>query len=377
MDNPISNGLEMKQMRISLIVLLFSLSVLQFATISAVAQVQNPAGWPSPSTSDARLSGAEPGTGWIIGTIQATDRRDVSDATVELRGAKLQHMTTRSAPDGSFQITNVPTGEYEVIAQQGILQSRTEVFVTSGANWVTLTFQSQGTAADRSQAAVSAAQLAVPANAKRELLKAQDAVNKGKWDVANRYLQKALTLWPKYAEALVLRSLIERDQHFSSLAIVDAEKAVQFDPNYGRAYVVLGATYTDVNRWDDAVRTLDHGIAVAPTYWQGYYEMSRVLLLKGDSAAALRQAEKASTLAPNEFPTLHLIKGYAYLGLKNPASARAELETYVKLRPSGKPATKAREIISQLSASSDGHEGGNAATTPSGRESTTKAEDPR
>lgn len=362
-------------MRIRLIVVLFLLPVLHFATISAVAQVQNPAGWPSPSTSDARLSAAEPGTGWIIGTIQATDQREVSDATVELRGAKLQHMTTRSAPDGSFQITNVPTGEYEVVAQQGILQSRTEVFVTSGANWVTLTFQSQGTASDRSQATVSAAQLAVPANAKRELLKAQDAVNKKRWDVANRCLQKALTLWPKYAEALVLRSLIERDQHSSGLAIADAEKAVQSDPDYGRAYVVLGASYTDVNRWDDAVRTLDHGIAVAPSYWQGYYEMSRVLLLKGDSAGALRQAEKASSLAPTEFPTLHLIKGYAYLGLKNQTAARGELETYVKLKPNGEPATKAREILSQLSSSSPEHEGNNTTTPSVQQQPTTKSED--
>lgn len=365
-------------MRIRLVGVLSScLFILRLATISAGAQVQNPAGWPSPNTSDARLSAAtEPGTGWIIGTIQATDRRDVSDATVELRGAKLQNLTTHSAPDGTFQISNVPTGEYEVIAQQGILQSRTEVFITSGANWVTLTFQSQGTAAERSQTTVSAAQLAVPANAKRELVKAQDAANKGKWDAATRSIQKALTLWPKYAEALVLRSLIERGQHSSDLAIADAEKAVQFDPNYGRAYAVLGASYADVNRWDDAVRTLDHGIAVAPTYWQGYYEMSRVLLLKGDPAAALRQAEKASSLAPIDFPMLHLIKGYAYLGLKDQAAARTELETYVKVRPNGQPAVKAREVLSQLAASPPEHEGNNT-TTRSPQQPPTRADDPR
>ena len=327
------------------------------ALLSAVAQVQSPATWPPPNAADARLNPAEPGTGWILGTIQATDRREASDATVELRGARLQTRTTHSAPDGTFQMTNIPTGEYEVIAQQGIVQTRTEIFITAGANWVTLTFPSQGAPGDRSQATVSAAQLAVPPNARREYQKAQVAVNKGKWDIASQRLQKALILWPKYAEALVLRALIERDQHSSQLAIADAEKAVEYDPNYGRAYAVLGASYTDANRWDDAVRTLDHGIAVAPTYWQGYYELSRVLLLKGDSLAALRQAEKASSLVPTEFPVLHLIKGYAYLGLKNQLAARTELETYIKLKPTGQPAAKAKDILNQLSSSSPQKDG--------------------
>lgn len=353
------------------------LHVLCSALVCAVAQVQSPAAWPSSNTADARLNNAEPGTGWIIGTIQAVDRRDASDATVELRGARLQSMTTHSAPDGTFQMTNVPTGEYEVIAQQGIVQTRTEVFVSSGANWVTLTFPSRGTASERSQATVSAAQLAVPANARREYQKAQDAANKGKWDAASRCLQKALTLWPKYAEALVLRALIERNQHSSELAIADAEKAVEYDPNYGRAYAVLGASYTDVNRWDDAVRTLDHGIAVAPTYWQGYYEMSKVLLLKGDSLAALRQAEKASSLVPTEFPVLHLIKGYAYLGLKNQPAARTELETYIKLNPNGQPAVKAKEILHQLSSSSPEKEGNTTRTPSPAQQPSTKADDPR
>jgi tetratricopeptide (TPR) repeat protein len=111
---------------------------------------------------------------------------------------------------------------------------------------------------------------------------------------------------------------------------------------------VLGAVYTDVNRWDDAVRALDQGVRIAPDYWQGYYEMSRTLLLKHDFAGALQQAQKASDVGHTNFAMLHLIKGYAYLGLSNQHAARTELETYVKLEPKSDAALRVKTILERM-----------------------------
>jgi tetratricopeptide (TPR) repeat protein len=258
-------------------------------------------------------------------------------------------MTVENSPDGSFELQGVPAGQYEVVAQNGVAETRTSISVTEGANFVTLILPSTGKAGQNDGSMVSAAQLTVPKKARHEYEKAENAAQKSKWAEANQRLQRALMIWPKFAEALVLRAIIERNQSSTEQAITDAEKAVESDPTYGKAYVVLGAAYTDVNRWDDAVRALDHGERIAPDYWQAYYEMSRTLLLKQDFAAALQQAQKASDMGHTKFAMLHLIKGYAYLGLSNQPAARTELETYVKLEPKSDAALRVRTILERMS----------------------------
>jgi len=287
--------------------------------------------------------------GWISVTVRSTQRQGVPDATILLRNAYGNVLTVPESPDGSFELQGVPTGEYEVVAQSGVAETRTNISVTAGANFVTLTLPSTGTPGVNAGSMVSAAQLAVPKKARHEYEKAENAAQKSKWAEANQRLQRALVIWPKFAEALVLRAIIERNQHSSEQAITDAEKAVESDPSYGKAYVVLGAVYTDANRWDDAVRVLDHGMSIAPDDWQGYYEMSRALLLKKEFAGALQQAQKASDVGHSNFAMLHLIKGYAYLGLSNQSAARTELETYVKLEPKSDAALRVRTMLERMS----------------------------
>jgi len=286
-------------------------------------------------------------TSCILGVVQTTERRAVQDAIVELT-ASTPPVSTYTAGDGSFTLCNLRTGEYDVIARKGIYSDNQHVSTRPASNFVTLIIRSERQSGDGRQP-VSAAQLAVPGKARGELEKAEQAFRSNRVVDATHFVEKALKLWPRYAEALTLRALIERHQHYSDLALADAKKAVEYDPNFGTAYFVLGSIYIDVHRLDDAIPMLDHGIMVAPTYWQGYYEMGRAMLYKGDFEAALRHVAKASTLAPIDYPQIHLVKGYAYLGLKNQSAARIELEAYLKLEPNTENVSRAKQVLNQLS----------------------------
>jgi len=288
-------------------------------------------------------------TGMISGTVRSSDGQPVSDVTITVRHDSRDILTIYPAPDGSFEIARVPTGEAELVAKQGLNEASEHISVMPGGNWVHLTLATSNGSNAKGDA-VTAAQLAVPAKARRDLEKAQDALHKKRLSDARRLIQRALVTWPHYAEALLLRAVMERQANSPQLAVTDAEQAVGYDPNYPVAYFVLGSVYNDLDRSDDAIRTLDHGIAIGPTYWQGYYEMSRALLRKGDFPAALRQAEHSSSLAPKEFASIHLVKGYAFLGMNNSTAARTELETYVKMKPDAETAVRAKAVLAQISA---------------------------
>jgi len=316
-------------------------------------------------------------TGWISGEVVSYDGRPVGSATVEIHGDAAKPDSAYTGPDGKFELHNIPTGQWELIARTGkrIDEARDWVRVTPGLNVVTLTFPPDTTTTGSGQATISAAQLAVPDKARSEFQKAEDSLRKGKLNDAARCLEKALTLWPRFAEALTLRAVVEHTQNSSDLAEADAQKAIEYDPNYGKAYAVLGSIYTDSKRWDDAFRALDHGIAVAPDYWPNYYEMSKALLLRGDFARTLHEADKASSLVHGEYAPLHLVKGYAYIGLKNASAARTELEAYIKLETDPTLVSRVKQQLARLSASAADTQNSAGSSSPNRNRSSVAADE--
>jgi tetratricopeptide (TPR) repeat protein len=293
-------------------------------------------------------------TATIEGRVHSIDDHPVSGARVILSAAlKGTRLSTYSGSDGSFEFSDLAEGAYLLSATMGVLEVTDQVQVNLGPNWVSLTMPSKQPSEADPGAPVSVAQLGVPGKAHNALLKAWDAMNKNKTVDAARLIEKALAVFPRYAEALMLRAALELQDNSRELALTDAQKAVEYDPNYGRAYFLLGSTYNSLGRFDDAVTTLDRGLAIAPNTWQGHYELSKALLAKGDAAAALREAEKASSLlSPRTYPALHLVKAYAYMGLKNESAASAEIETFQRLDPMDRRSGEAKQMLEKLRASS-------------------------
>jgi tetratricopeptide (TPR) repeat protein len=189
----------------------------------------------------------------------------------------------------------------------------------------------------------------VPVKARDTLQKAIHALQKNPNAAVERYIDKALELYPHYSNALALRAVVERDI-YPEQAAVDAEKAVEYDSSYGPGYVALGSVYVGLGRLDDAVRTLDYAIAINPNAWQGYYEMSRALLGKRDYAAALHQIQKACSLARQNYPFLHFQKAQILIGMSNASAAIVELEAYLREEPNGQVSPEARRDLDRLRA---------------------------
>jgi tetratricopeptide (TPR) repeat protein len=285
-----------------------------------------------------------------VGTVNGNDGKPIGDGVVELYGGQAAPVLIHTSLDGSFRFENVSIGAHQLVARWNLNETSEQVSIMPGVNNVNIVLPIKSHAEGGT---ISVTQLATPKNVQHQLKKAELALSRNKWGEAAEFVERALTESPQCAEALALRAVIEHQQHTLQLAAEDAEKAIEYDPNYPPAYFILGSVYNDLNRSEDAIRTLAHGIEIGPDLWQGYYEMGRALLLKKDFPAALRQLEKASSLAPPGFASLHLAKGYAVCELKHPTECRRELDTFIRMRPNSDGANRARMMLGQLAASTN------------------------
>ena len=305
-------------------------------SMSGAAQLGNGTGWISSS-----------GYGSIEGMVRTGGDRPLADVRIEL--LSLSHGTTLVTSSNSAGVFKfeLSEGDYLVTATLGTQTVTHQVRVAPGQNWVVLRMPGKDSPRVDSQSTISSAQLRVPEKARNALQKAHAAAAKKNTADAAHYVDKALQLYPLYAEALAMRAVLEREKD-PETALVDAMKAVEYDPNDGMGYVALGSVYTALARFDEAVRSLDHGIALMPTAWQGYYEMSRALAGKRDYIEALRHLERACSLAPKIYPFFHLSKAAIFLGLSNGSAALVELQGYLREDPNGEKAVEARRIVDKL-----------------------------
>ncbi len=288
--------------------------------------------------------------GSISGTIVDSTNQPAVNVRVELhdvvRGNVLQTVVTSSG--GTYLIGNVPRGNYEVVATSGLNELRERVSVMGGTVAINLRFDAPLSGNNVSGGnTVSVSDYKVPEKARDALRKAQMALQNGKLQDVAQYTGKALAIYPQYGQALTLNGLLKLQSHNFDGARQDLEKSVQVDPGQALAYFLLAASYNEAKRYDDALRTTEAGLRLAPEAWQGYFETAKAMLGKNQFLAALQQVSKAIERAPN-YPMLHLIKGDAYAGLKDYANAIVEMESYLSARPQGATAQEVRAAVAKM-----------------------------
>ncbi len=283
--------------------------------------------------------------GGIAGIVHSKRNEPLKDVRIELApvvGVMGTAVTTYSAPDGSFEFTNLSYGKYVLTATVGVVGVSQDIVVDSSQDWVSVAIDLGAASKD---ATVSVAELKVPSRASKALEKARHAFSRNKLDEADHYITKALLAWPRYGQALTLRATVALTRKSYDQARADAEKAVEYDPNDSVAYMVLGDSYISLDRFDDALRAVDRSIDLKPNAWQGYYEKGKILLVHHDWAGTLQQATKAASLKTGDDPYLHLMKAFAFAGMNDRPSARNEIAAFRRLKPddsSWPPQTKQR-----------------------------------
>lgn len=288
--------------------------------------------------------------GSIMGSVVTLDGRPLRNTQIDLRDVNTGTTvsTGYSKINGAFQFTNVPFGEYEVVALHGVDTTQQRVRVDFAPSDVTLRLNVPE-AEPGSSNTVSVTALRVPEKAQDEFRKGTEAFAKKKYDDAEKHTDKALQILPNYAQALTLRGLLKVNKGDLPGGQKDFETAISSDSNYALAYFAMGASLNSAGKFAEAQRTLEQGLRINPASWQGYFELSKSVLGQHDFRNALKYVLKAESFGA-AYPPIYLVKAHALLGLKDYEEAAAEFEHYLSNGAEGPQADEAKRALSQAKA---------------------------
>lgn len=97
-----------------------------------------------------------------------------------------------------------------------------------------------------------------------------------KLDDAKRYVDLALGVDSKNASAYFLNGLIELDKNNTSVASLQFEQAIYFDPNLFEAYFYESGIMVGVHNYAQAVEYINKIIAINPNYWLAYKKLGEL-----------------------------------------------------------------------------------------------------
>jgi len=161
--------------------------------------------------------------------------------------------------------------------------------------------------------------------------------------------EKAIELDPKYTDAYVLLSASDfygwdwqwsEDPHALERSLEFAQRALALDDSNAFAHVILGRLLAEQQQFDAAIAETDRGIALAPNYAFNNFCLASgndwaadTLNRSGKPAEALEVAEKGMRSDPRN-RDLHLMEiGLAYYNLGRSLEAVPVLKRFVKSYP--------------------------------------------
>ncbi|HEX2270401.1 MAG TPA: tetratricopeptide repeat protein [Pyrinomonadaceae bacterium] len=176
--------------------------------------------------------------------------------------------------------------------------------------------------------------------------KARDTAAK---EAAAELYRETIKLRPAYPAAHVglARVLLDLERFNEALASIDAARETK--PAYAEASAVEGRIHRENGSLDEAVRSFRRSIREARGVQpEAHVGLARVLEDKGQFAEAVVELRKALDQLSDSEPVIYQMLGAAYEKLEKPKEAVAAYEKYLQLAPNGSYAAAIRSILDQL-----------------------------
>ena len=197
---------------------------------------------------------------------------------------------------------------------------------------------------------LSATSLKAPSAAKRAFDKGLESLGKGKSADAEKGFEKAVGLYPQYAEAWLDLGKLRLQRKDDDSAGEAFQKALEADDKLAEPGVYLGMLAVEKKQWSDAVKYLDAALKLDPVHFSDAWFNDAVAQYNlKDYAAAERNVREALKSDPqHKNPREEYLFGLILAAQKNYTGAAEHLRAYLKLAPGADDEEKVKAQLDEI-----------------------------
>jgi len=197
---------------------------------------------------------------------------------------------------------------------------------------------------------ISATTAMAPSKARKAFEKGRDEEKDRKWDAAQKKLEEAVQLYPKFAAAWLELGRVQEQKQDAAAARQSFARAVEADRQFISPHQELALLNFREKRWQEVVDETDQVLKLNPISFPQdwfYSAVANYYLGKFDPAEkSARQGLKADV--EHRIPKLEYVLGVILANKRNYREAAEHLRTYLRLVPDATEAKAVNDQIVQL-----------------------------
>ena len=260
---------------------------------------------------------------------------------------------------GNALFPDLPVGNYRIRVMDPIVEDNLSDVITLSKNdfsyFQLLTVQLKKDAEDAikkqesTDAMVSALDLNVPSEAKKEFQKGADAMQANNTADAMKHLQRAIDLYPQYAMAWNHLGVVYMQTNQPDKGEEAFQKAVDLNPHYPSALINLAKVRWSQKKTADVEDLMRKAVAADPSSLEALAILCNALVVEGKTDEAVADANKLHSLPQHQqFALVHFLTARALLHTNRGSEAAAQLQLFLQEAPTSPAAPQARQALAQL-----------------------------
>jgi Tfp pilus assembly protein PilF len=198
----------------------------------------------------------------------------------------------------------------------------------------------------------SAAELKIPADARKAFHKGMEAWERNDYPKAAEQFEKAVTIYPEYDTAYNNLGVMYYQMGQTDKARAAFERSVALNDKNADGDRNLARMLIHDGNYAGAQELLKKSLIVEPLNTITLALMCVTQIQTGDDNGALATARKVHQLPHEGYAVVHEVAGQAYEHEGQPQNAAVEYETYLRESPNGPEAPQVRNALARLTAAS-------------------------
>ena len=290
---------------------------------------------------------------FIRGTVRlAENETAVNLVKVDLKrftGETVSTLFTRS--NGDFEFSGLGRGNYILVVDAPgyePVQEPVDLVSTPRSGIQLYLKKLPGTPGSRDHK-VSVRELTLPRKAREAYRKGlESAQEKRNLRGSLPHFQRAIAELPTYYEAYYQMGLVFLDLGEQAQAETALRKALELsERGFADPFFALASMFSTTGKPAEAEALCREGLKLDDLSWQGHFELARALFALNRVEEA-EQSVQAARMRRGDFAPMYLLSANIHIRTKNYPALLEDLDTYLKLDPSGPASAGARELREQV-----------------------------